>query len=98
LLSLAHRVQDHGRPPLTSSVTLIRNDGDTKLDGDFNERLVTELVPAERLTVSRIPATAGLLHDLVAHEPHSENYAKLTAAYRHLSEALGIPIPDPKAG
>lgn len=98
LLSLAHWVQDEGRAPLASTVTLIRNDGDTKLDGAFNERLLTGLVPAERLSVYRIPASAGLLHDLVAHEPHSENYAKLTEAYRHLSEALGIPIPDPKAG
>lgn len=98
LLSLAHWVEDQGLAPVNSSVTLIRNNGDTKLDGAFNERLVTSLVPAERRVVHRIPADAGLLHDLVAHEPHSENYARLTESYRHLAEALELPIPDPKAG
>lgn len=97
LLSLTHWVDSQNQRPANSTVTLIRNDGDTKLDSAFNERFVTRLVPEERLDVYRIPAEAGLLHDLVANQPHAENYDHLTEAYAYLSEALGIPIPDPKA-
>lgn len=97
LLSLAHWVDTRNQPPVASHVNLVRNDGDPKLDAAYNERYLTRLVPAGRLTVNRIPASAGLLHDLVAHEPHSENYAHLTESYTYLAQALGIPIPDPRA-
>ena len=97
LLSLTHWVDSQKRAPTRSTVTLIRNDGDTKLDSAFNERFVTRLVPPEQVSIYRIPAEAGLLHDLVAHEQHSENYTRLTESYAYLAEALGIPMPDPKA-
>lgn len=98
LLSLTHWVDARNRPPVTSQVTLLRNDGDPKLDSAFNERFVRRLVPADRLHVHHVPASLGLVHDVVAHQPHSENFMSLAESYAHLAEALGIPIPDPTTG
>jgi hypothetical protein len=80
-----------------ATFTLIRNDGDPRLDGAFNEGFVTRMVPADHVKIVRIPATEGLGHDLVAWQKHSECYPKLTAAYSYLSQAMEIPIPDPRA-
>lgn len=96
LLSLGHWVAGRGRPPATSTVLLVRNDGDSRLDGAFNERFVRSLVPDDRLRVFPIPAAAGMLHDLVGHARTSENYVRLNETYRYLSEALGVPIPNPR--
>lgn len=98
LLSLFGWTDAQNKAPVGSTFTLVRNDGDPRLDGAFNERFLTRLVPANQLTVVRIPASAGLGHDLVSWQHHSENYAKLTESYAYVSQALGIPIPDPKAG
>lgn len=83
--------------PMRSRVVLVRNDGDTVVDPAFSESFVRRLVVPERLTVVRIPASATLGHDFVGFQESSSNYPHLTEAYRYLSEALGIPIPDPRA-
>ncbi|MBK8459457.1 MAG: alpha/beta hydrolase [Micropruina sp.] len=95
LLSLSHWIANRGLPPVSGSVLLVRNDGDSRLDGAYNERFVRSLVPADRLHIHTIPGAAGLGHDLVGHSPTSENYARLPEAYRQLSLALGILIPRP---
>jgi pimeloyl-ACP methyl ester carboxylesterase len=81
--------------PVKGSFTLLRNDGDDRLDGAFNEALVRRLVAPERLTVVTVPADAGLIHDIITVEPWSENAERIGPAYRHISAALGIPLPDP---
>ena len=74
-----------GQAPVNATFTLMRNDGDPRMDGAFNERFVTRLVPADHVRCrSVIPASEGLGHDLVAWQHHSECYAKLTAAYSYL--------------
>ena len=98
LLSMFHWADAQNKPPAHSTFTLVRNDGDPRIDGAFNERFLTRLVPAGQLDVVVIPASAGLGHDLVSWQRHSENYAKLTESYAYLSQALGIPIPDPRVG
>jgi len=98
LLSMFHWADSQNKPPAHSTFTLVRNDADPRIDGAFNERFLTRLVPADQLNVVVIPASAGLGHDLVSWQHHSENYAKLTESYAYLSQALGIPIPNPKAG
>lgn len=97
LLTVFQWVDARNAPPVHSTFTLIRNDGDPRLDGEFNEAFLTRLVPADQLSVVRIPAGEGLGHDLVAWQHHSENFAKLTRAYEYLSQAMGLPIADPKA-
>jgi hypothetical protein len=56
------------------------------------------MVAPENLTVFRIPAAAGLLHNLISPDEFSESWENIDVAYEYLSEALGIPLPDPKAG
>jgi carboxylesterase len=97
LLTLFQWTDTRGKPPVKATFTLIRNDGDPRLDGAFNEGFVTRMVPADHVKIVRIPATEGLGHDLVAWQKHSECYPKLTAAYSYLSQAMEIPIPDPRA-
>ena len=81
--------------PVRGRFTLVRNDGDQRLDGAFNEALVRALVPSERLTIYTIPASASLLHDVVTPEPEGENAELIDDAYRRLSEALDIELPQP---
>ena len=71
--------------------------GDPSIDHDFNEEFVGRLVPPERLSVHRIPASAGLNHDIVCPDPEFATDAQVTEAYRQLSAALQIPLPDPLA-
>ena len=71
---------------------LVRNDGDERLDGDAAEALVRRLVAPERLVVRTIPASAGLIHDIVTPEDWGENAARIGEAYRYLSDALGIAL------
>lgn len=97
LLSMYHWADAQDQPPVHSTFTLVRNDGDPRIDGAFNERFLTRLVPAGQLNVVVIPAGAGLGHDLVSWQHHSENYARLTESYAYLSQALGIPIADPRS-
>jgi pimeloyl-ACP methyl ester carboxylesterase len=83
--------------PVKGRFTLVRNDGDDRLDGAFNEALVRKLVAPERLTVTTIPADAGLIHDVITVEPWAENTEHIGSAYEWVSQALGVPLPDPTA-
>ncbi len=91
-----HRLAQ-GAYPVPGSILLIRNDGDPSIDHDFNERYVAQLVPPERAAVFRIPASAGLEHDIVAPDPEFASDAQVVEAYQQLAQALGIPMPDPLA-
>jgi carboxylesterase len=81
--------------PVPGRILLIRNDGDPSIDGDFNERLATRMVPADRFEVFRIPASAGLSHDIVCPDPEFATDAQVTEAYRQLADALDLTLPDP---
>ncbi|HRA76464.1 MAG TPA: hypothetical protein PLE12_09545, partial [Propionicimonas sp.] len=83
--------------PVAGRILLIRNDGDPSIDGAFNERLAATLVPADRLEVFRIPASAGLSHDIVCPDPEFATDAQVSEAYRQLSDALDLTLPDPLA-
>jgi carboxylesterase len=100
MLSLTHfvedRVGDSGKP-VTTKTLLIRNNGDQRLDSAYNERFVKRVVAPGSLDIFRIPASAGLLHNFVSVEPYSESYPNIRTAYGYLSDALGIPLPDPLA-
>ncbi len=101
VLGMAQWVAAAGSGPVArsdASVVLVRNDGDPLLDSAHNESVLTRLFSTERLRVVRIPASAGLAHDLVCAHPSCENYAHLDESYRYLSSALGLPLPDPGAG
>ena len=98
LLSLSHWADgraENGRHPAQADVLLVRNDGDQRLDSGYNERFVKRMAAPERLTVFRIPATAGLLHNFVSPETFGESYPHISEAYGYLSRALGIPLPNP---
>ena len=81
--------------PVKGHFTLVRNDGDERLDSAFNAKLVQRLVPPDALTVYTIPASDGLIHDVVTPEETGENHERIDLAYRHLSEALGVGLPVP---
>ncbi len=100
LLSLAHWADARAAGAgglVQRPVLLVRNDGDQRLDSGYNERFVRRITTPERLNVFRIPASAGLLHNFVSPESFGESHAHISEAYRYLSEALGIPLPDPLA-
>lgn len=97
-LSLTYWVDSQKRnSPITSRVVLVRNDADTTLSPAYSEEFIRRVVASDQLTVVEIPASEGLPHDLVAFQPESAAYPKLTEAYAHLSTALGIPLADPRA-
>jgi carboxylesterase len=101
LLSLVYWVDAKsraGEPPIDCRFTLVRNDGDDRLDGAYNEALARRVVAPGELSVFEIPASAGLIHDIVTPERFGENADKIGLAYRYLSEALGIALPDPVEG
>lgn len=83
--------------PVTGRFVLVKNEGDQRLDGDYNEAVVRKLVAPERLTVFTIPADAHLLHDLVTAERWGENGVRSVDAYRFVGHALGLELPDPSA-
>lgn len=83
--------------PMRSSVLLIRNDFDPVLDSAYNESFLRRMVSPDQLTVYTIPASAQLTHDFVVPDPQSDNYPRISDAYRRMSEAFGIPLPDPRA-
>ena len=95
LVYWAQRVADRRPRSVAGRFTLVKNEGDERLDSAFNVRLVERLVPPDRLTIHTIPASEGLIHDIVTPEATGENHAKIDVAYRHLSEALGLELPDP---
>lgn len=78
-------------------IVLIRNDGDQRLDSAYNEQFVKRLADPAQLTIYRIPKSAGLKHNFISPEPFSEGHDRIAVSYRYLSEALGIPLPDPLA-
>ncbi len=80
---------------VSGSVLLIRNAGDPSVDHDFNEALVRRLVPAELVEVYQVPADAQLPRDFVCPDPESGPDTQISEAYRQLSAALGIPMPNP---
>ena len=97
-LQLVYWCEDEARRrpyPVRGRYTLVRNDGEDRLDSTFNERLVRTLVAPERLSVYGIEAADGLKHDIVTPDAFSDNAASLGVAYEHLSRALGIELPDP---
>jgi len=96
VLGLAHWAESQGAAPgAEASVLLVRNDGDPRLNLDAADALLGRLVPPARLRRYRIPATEQLGHDLVCVHPLCENYPRIRAAYRHLSAAFGVDLPDP---
>lgn len=98
LLSLTHWVDDKAAEsphPIASPLLLVRNDGDPRLDQAYNERFAQRMVPAERMTVFRIPASARLLHNIVSPAPDGQMHERIGEAYRYLSDALEVPLPDP---
>lgn len=99
LLSLSHWTDsrmDDEKYPADDPVLLIRNNGDQRLDSAFNERFVKRLAAPDDLTVYRIPASAGLLHNFISPEEFGESHEHISDAYEYLSDALGIPLPDPE--
>lgn len=98
LLSLGHYVDGRAAQqpyPALAPVLLVRNDGDQRLDSAYNERYVGRMSAPEQLRVYRIPASAQLLHNFISPEPFGESHEHITEAYRHLSDALGVELPDP---
>ena len=95
LVYWAERVAARRPHPVTGRFTLVKNDGDDRLDSEFDARVVKRLVPPDRLTIHTIPASEGLIHDIVTPDEFGENHARIRLAYRHLSEALGVELPDP---
>lgn len=86
-----------GSYPVPGSILLIRNDNDTSIDHDFNERFVRRLVTPDRLSIYQVPLSAGLEHDIVCPDPEFAGDKQVVEAYRQLEQALGIPMPDPLA-
>lgn len=84
-----------GPAPISAKVLLIRNDGDPSIDADFNETLLGQLSAPGNLEVYRIPASAGLPHDIISPDPEFLTDAQASQAYGELEKALGIPLPDP---
>lgn len=78
-------------------VLLVRNEGDPSIDHDFNEHLVRHLVPAERVEVYRVPASAHLPHDYICPDAEFGPDSQMTEGYHQLAHILGIPMPDPLA-
>jgi pimeloyl-ACP methyl ester carboxylesterase len=97
LVYWTERVAERRPHPVTGRFTLVRNEGDERLDGAFNVRLVERLVPPDRLTIRTVPAAEGLIHDIVTPEATGENAARIDVAYRYLSEALGVGLPAPSS-
>lgn len=97
-LSLTYWVEGRAaKSPITSRTVLVRNDADTTLDPAYSEDFMRRVVAPQQLTVVRIPASLGLGHDIVGFQRSNSSYPHLSEAYQYLSEALGIPLGDPKA-
>ena len=98
MLSLAHWSENEasdGVYPAKSPVLLVRNDGDQRLDSEYNEDFARRIAAPADLEVKSISEGAGLLHNFISTETYSEGYKTLDEAYAFLSSALGIPLPDP---
>ena len=84
-----------GEPPARGLFEIVANYADKSVDTTYNVEAAKLIAPKERLTVFTIPASAGFGHDLV--EPAGENKMIIERVYPVLSQALGIPLPDPRA-
>lgn len=83
-----------GARPVKGDVVVVSNLADEHLVTDYAIEVMESLVAEEgsfRSVV--IPASEGLAHDIVGLT--GDNVPKLPVAYRYLSEAIGIPLPDP---
>jgi pimeloyl-ACP methyl ester carboxylesterase len=98
-LMLVERVKADGaggRRPVTGEVVIVSNLHDQHLDTHYPIDVMRPLVRDPRaLRVITIPASEGLLHDIVGLP--GDNRPRLRVAYRYLSEAMGISLPDPLA-
>ena len=86
------RIKRTGQPA-AGKLLLVVNEGDKKLDSEYNAVSARGLAAPERLTIFRIPKSAGLGHDIV--DPWGENKGRIREDYVWLSRALGIALPDP---
>lgn len=85
-LLLVERARADGRA--AAAVSLIANDGDQRLDMAEAAVVLRGLQPPGGLRVSRIPAAAGLKHNLFS--PWGENAASLPVAAGYVNRALGL--------
>jgi len=96
-LMMAERAKAHGAKgarPVRGDVVVVSNLADTHLDTTYPIDVMRPLVREDRSFRSVvIPASEGLPHDFVA--ANGENAERTRVAYRYLSEAIGIPLPDP---
>lgn len=81
--------------PMSGSVLLVSNAGDSSVDAEVNERLVRNLAAPDKVTVVTIPASAGLSHDFIAPDPEFATEQQVTTAYGLLGETLGLSFGDP---
>jgi carboxylesterase len=79
--------------PATGSLRLVVNEGDPKIDGNYNIAAARGLAAPDRLTIFRISQSLHFGHDIV--DPWGENKNRIREDYAWLSRALGIPLPDP---
>jgi pimeloyl-ACP methyl ester carboxylesterase len=86
------RIRRTGRPA-TGKLTLVVNEADHDLDGEYNAASARGLAAPDRLTVFRIPKSQGFDHDIV--DPWDSNKDRMGEVYVWLSRALGVPLPDP---
>jgi len=84
------------QPAPDGALVLVVNEHDPDIDAPYNVALARKLGREGRVAVVVIPDAEGLGHDLV--DPEGTNRAKIRGAYRYLADALGIELPDPRAG
>jgi len=98
-LMLVERVKADGagrRKPVAGEVVIVSNLHDQHLDTQYPIDVMRPIVRDPRvLRIITIPASEGLLHDIVGLT--GDNRPRLRAAYRYLSEAMGVALPDPLA-
>jgi len=86
----------NGVRPVRGDVVVVSNLADQHLDTQYPIDVMRPLVAAGRsLRSVVIPASEGLKHDIVG--VTGANRPRIRIAYRYLSRALGIPLPDPLA-
>lgn len=85
---------ENGARPIKGDVVVVSNLSDQHLVTEYAVEVIEPLVAAGSAFRSVvIPASEGLKHDLVGLT--GDNVPKLPVAYRYLSDAIGIPLPDP---
>jgi esterase/lipase len=83
-----------GKRPVQGDVVVVSNLADQHLDTEYPISVMKPLVhEGGTFTSVTIPAEEGLKHDIVGLT--GDNRPKLPVAYRYLSQAIGIPLPDP---